>query len=100
MKDTVNRIKAMEKRMRRAEKVLKSMEYALDEWDMMNSDLKVLNKYLGSEDWKADLKTDEEGMLPANLRRGVLSEDGIWNLLVDQRVLIQRLYELIKKEPE
>ena len=100
MKDTVNRIKAMEKRMRRAEKVLKSMEYALDEWDMMNSDLKVLNKYLGSEDWKADLKADEEGMLPANLRRGVLSEDGIWNLLVDQRVLIQRLYELIKKEPE
>jgi hypothetical protein len=96
----VARIKGMERRMRRAEKVLRSMEYALDEWDMMNSDMKVLNKYLGSEEWKADLMADEEGLLPDNLRRGVLSEDGIWNLLVDQRVLMQRLFELIKKEPE
>lgn len=88
----------MEKRMRRADKVLKSMEYALDEWDMMNSDLKALNKYLGSEDWKADMKADEAGLLPDNLRRGVLSEDGIWNLLVDQRVLMQRLFEMIKNE--
>lgn len=98
MKETLNRIKGMEKRMRRAGKILKSMEYALDEWDMMNSDLKVLNKYLGSEEWKADLKADEEGLLPENLRRGVLSEDGIWNLLVDHRVLMQRLYEMIKNE--
>ena len=96
----VARIKGMERRMRRAEKVLRSMEYALDEWDMMNSDMKVLNKYLGSEEWKADLMADEEGLLPDNLSRGVLSEDGIWNLLVDQRVLMQRLFELIKKEPE
>lgn len=96
----VARIKGMERRMRRAEKVLRSMEYALDEWGMMNSDMKVLNKYLGSEEWKADLMADEEGLLPDNLRRGVLSEDGIWNLLVDQRVLMQRLFELIKKEPE
>lgn len=88
----------MEKRMRRAGKILKSMEYALDEWDMMCSDLKILNKYLGSEEWKADLKADEDGLLPANLRRGVLSEDGIWNLLVDHRVLMQRLYEMIKNE--
>ncbi|MBQ6747494.1 MAG: DUF4298 domain-containing protein [Bacteroidaceae bacterium] len=98
MKETINRIKGMEKRMRRADKVLKSMEYALDEWDMMNSDLKALNKYLGSEDWKADMKADEAGLLPDNLRRGVLSEDGIWNLLVDQRVLMQRLFEMIKNE--
>ena len=84
--------------MRRAGKILKSMEYALDEWDMMCSDLKILNKYLGSEEWKADLKADEDGLLPESLRRGVLSEDGIWNLLVDHRVLMQRLYEMIKNE--
>jgi len=98
MKENLNRIRGMEKRMRRAEKILKSMEYALDEWDMMCSDLKILNKYLGSEEWKADLKADEDGLLPESLRRGVLSEDGIWNLLVDHRVLMQRLYEMIKNE--
>jgi len=96
--ESVNRIKDMEKRMRRARKVLKSMEYALDEWDLVNSDIKVLNKYLGSDEWKADLKADEEGLLPTKLRRGVLSEDGIWDLLVDHRVMMQRLFELIKNE--
>ena len=84
--------------MRRAKKVLKSMEYALDEWDMLNSDVKSLNKYLGSEEWKADLKADEEGLLPEKLHRGVLSEDGIWDLLVDHRVVMQRVFELIKNE--
>ena len=79
--ENVNRIKDMEKRMRRARKVLKSMEYALDEWDLVNSDIKVLNKYLGSDEWKADL-----------------NEDGIWDLLVDHRVMMQRLFELIKNE--
>ena len=98
MKENLNRIRGMEKRMRRAGKILKSMEYALDEWDMMCSDLKILNKYLGSEEWKADLKADEDGLLPESQRRGVLSEDGIWNLLVDHRVLMQRLYEMIKNE--
>lgn len=98
MKENLNRIRGMEKRMRRAGKILKYMEYALDEWDMMCSDLKILNKYLGSEEWKADLKADEDGLLPESLRRGVLSEDGIWNLLVDHRVLMQRLYEMIKNE--
>jgi hypothetical protein len=98
MNSTVSRIKEMEKRMRRAKKVLKSMEYALDEWDMLNSDVKSLNKYLGSEEWKADLKADKEGLLPEKLHRGVLSEDGIWDLLVDHRVVMQRLFELIKNE--
>ena len=98
MNKTVNRIKDMEKRMRRVTKVVKSMEYALDEWDLMNSDLKVLNKYLGSEEWKADRQADEAGQLPDNLRRGVLSEDGIWDLLVDHRVMMQRLFEIIKNE--
>ena len=34
---------------------------------------------------------DEAGRLPADLKRGVLSEDGIWNLLTDCRELADRL---------
>ena len=37
-----------------------------------------------------DFEADEEGKLPADLKRGVLSEDGIYNLLTDY----QRLKEL------
>ena len=48
-------------------------------------DVAELSKYYGSELWKQDFATDEAGKLPPNLKRGVLSEDGIWNLLSDYR---------------
>jgi hypothetical protein len=35
--------------------------------------------------WKLDYAADEAGKLPPDLKRGVLSEDGIWNLLSDYR---------------
>ena len=44
-------------------------------------DLAVLETYYTGKDWKTDFALDEAGLLPANLKRGVLSEDGIYNLL-------------------
>ncbi|WP_281086405.1 DUF4298 domain-containing protein [Eubacterium ruminantium] len=46
-----------------------------------SEDLKTLEKYLSSPDWKYDFMLDEKGLIPAGLKRGVLSEDGIYNLL-------------------
>ena len=43
--------------------------------------LNILEKYYTSDDWKTDFSLDESGLLPANLKCGVLSEDGIYNLL-------------------
>ena len=48
-------------------------------------DVAELSKYYGSELWKQDFAADEAGNLPPDLKRGVLSEDGIWNLLSDYR---------------
>ena len=36
--------------------------------------------YFGGQ-WLADYQADERGELPADLKRGVLSEDGVCNLL-------------------
>ena len=36
--------------------------------------------YFGGQ-WLRDYEADERGELPEHLKRGVLSEDGIWNLL-------------------
>ena len=41
----------------------------------------ILSEYYGSDEWKQDFADDEAGLLPKNLKRGVLSEDGIWNVL-------------------
>ena len=43
--------------------------------------LRQLAAYYGSPAWKRDFAADEAGLLPKDLRRGVLSEDGIDHLL-------------------
>ena len=43
--------------------------------------LRILAEYYTSDEWKQDFADDESGLLPKDLKRGVLSEDGIWNLL-------------------
>ena len=36
--------------------------------------------YFGGQ-WLLDYQADERGELPEGLKRGVLSEDGVWNLI-------------------
>lgn len=43
----------------------------------------TLSEYMDSGQWKEDFEADERGELPRNLPRGVLSEDGLYNLLRD-----------------
>lgn len=41
-----------------------------------------LQYYEGGQ-WLADFALDEQGMLPRDLKRGVLSEDGVYNFLTE-----------------
>ena len=41
----------------------------------------ALIDYYESGQWLKDYEADERGDLPRNLKRGVLSQDGLWNLL-------------------
>ena len=43
--------------------------------------LRQLSDYYSSPTWKRDFAADEAGLLPEELKRGVLSEDGIYDLL-------------------
>lgn len=43
--------------------------------------LDELIRYYENGQWLADYRLDEEGGLPPELKRGVLSEDGVYNLL-------------------
>ena len=59
-----------------------------------------MDKYYTSGVWRQDFEDDEVGLLPADLKRGVLSEDGIWDLLTDCNELNHRLKQLSKKQPK
>ena len=90
-KQQLARIRQMERRLNRATVAVKRLEAALDKWEAAQEAIAALNEYYGSDLWKQDLADDEAGRLPADLKRGVLSEDGIWDLLTDCRELTSRL---------
>jgi hypothetical protein len=79
----IERIKWMEQRFNNALAVIKDDSAA--SLKAIKEDVAELSKYYGSELWKLDFAADEAGKLPPDLKRGVLSEDGIWNLLSDYR---------------
>ena len=45
---------------------------------------RILAEYYASDEWRQDFADDEAGLLPKDLKRGVLSEDAIWNVLDNQ----------------
>ena len=75
----------MEQRLNRVSSIMKQHPATLDK--SLQDDIAALEKYYGSDEWRKDLADDEAGRLPKGLKRGVLSEDGIWNLLSDYREL-------------
>ena len=90
-KKQLARIRQMERYLNRASAAVKRLEAALDKWEDAQEAIGALNEYYGSDLWKQDLADDEAGRLPADLKRGILSEDGIWNLLTDAREVADRL---------
>ena len=48
-------------------------------------DLLLLAAYMDSGDWLRDYTADEQGRIPRSMPRGVLSQDGLYNLLEEAR---------------
>ena len=71
------------------------LEKAIEEFEKAQAEIKKLEEYYTSQQWKDDFAADEEGKYPADLKRGILSEDGIYNMLERNKELLQR----IKEEP-
>ena len=81
----IERITQMEQRLERATAAVEAMEAAIEQHKAVRDDIASLDAYLGSPEWHADRDDDEAGRLPKELKRGVLSEDAIWNLLERHR---------------
>lgn len=89
--EQAERITSMERLLEQATHAVKRLTEALDEYEAAQESLHVLETYYNSEEWKQDFASDEAGQLPKELKRGVLSEDAIWNLLDERDELIRRL---------
>ena len=77
----IERISDMEQRFNRVDEALRALEIAMNTIISLEDDILELDAYYSGNEWKADFRSDELGLLPQDLKRGVLSEDAIWNLL-------------------
>ena len=96
--EQIERIKTMEQHLDRASQAVMKLSAALDDYAEVLTSIRELEKYYGSDDWKQDFADDEQGLLPQDLKRGVLSEDGIWNVLTDNQDLNARMKTIVSKK--
>lgn len=94
----IERIKAMEQHLDRVSQAVMKLSSALDEYAEAQEALRELEAYYSSDEWKQDFADDEAGLLPKDLKRGVLSEDAIWNVLEDSRNLNTRMEEVLNRQ--
>ena len=96
--DQIERIMKMEQCLDASEKAIRELSEALSAFEEVQAQYRQLSGYYGSDQWIEDYEDDEAGKLPKDLKRGVLSEDGIWNMLEDHRNLKARVEECLRLE--
>ena len=90
----IERIKKMESYLDEAGAVIAELTEALEKYEKIQNKYYKLENYYGSSKWIDDFEADEAGRLPADLKRGVLSEDAVYDLITDETELrkwIERL---------
>ena len=83
----IERITHMEGLLDKSAEVIARLEQALEDFAALQPDIAELEAYYTSQQWRKDFEADEAGKLPKDLKRGVLSEDGIYDLLSDYQCL-------------
>lgn len=91
---TLQRIVAMEAAFDRTAAAVKALTEALDAYETVKVDIDRLTDYLDSGAWREDFEADEAGFVPEDLKRGVLSEDALYNLLGDIVSIHEQMQDL------
>ena len=77
----IERIRHMERLFDRCRVVLEAPAATASSLQAIAPAIAELERYYGSKQWRRDFEADAAGKLPPHLKRGVLSEDGLWLLL-------------------
>lgn len=74
---------------------VKELSLALSKYEAVEKKYYALLAYYGSGRWMKDFEDDKKGKLPASLKRGVLSEDGVYDLICEHRDLVKQMSKCV-----
>ena len=93
--EQIERIQEMERCLDVAEKAIRELSEALSAYEDFQPQYQKLSDYYSGGQWIQDYEDDEAGKLPQNLKRGVLSEDVVYDLITENRELLVRMMRLV-----
>lgn len=82
----IERIEHFEKIFDETMAAANNLSDALEKYQAVQEKYFELMSYYGGK-WRQDYEDDEAGKIPKNLKRGVLSQDGVYNLIEKNREL-------------
>ena len=92
--DQIDRINKYEYILNNSNQIIKNLEKTINDLNNIQSDIKSLNDYYGSSEWYQDIDDDKLGLLPKDINKGILSEDAIYNLLIDNKEVAIEMLEV------
>ncbi len=90
----IKRIEHMEEIYDRGCEAVRELIEAAEKYLSVKKELDELEEYYTDGRWLQDLLADRDGKLPENMKRGILTEDAIWDLLSDRDRLLTLLGEI------
>ena len=98
--EQIRRISRMEEILDKARDIYQKLDGALTEFEAIRADVQELFDYYGSGVWQKDYEDDEAGRIPRDLKRGVLSQDAVYDLMSDHHELKETMRRLSSEEEE
>lgn len=85
LEEAICRVSQMEILFDKVSAAVKNMQGSVENTLELQEAVSALRRYLDSGNWLHDYEMDEQKRLPSDLKRGVLSQDGLCNLLCELR---------------
>ncbi|MFC3928091.1 DUF4298 domain-containing protein [Streptococcus caprae] len=92
--NTIEHLSQMESQLNQGLKSTQILQSALDDCEDSLPGLRQLFAYYGSDAWYQHLELEKAGQIPPHQPRGVLSEDGVYNLILECREIAEQLRQL------
>jgi hypothetical protein len=93
----IDRIVEMERILNETQKILENLQDAQQKWLENFENFQKLSDYYSSAKWFEDFDAFNNGAIPSEVSCGVLSEDGAYNLFVNQHETARESIEIALK---